>query len=1559
MAYYSQQYRLHVISHVINKRKMKKFSTYKVLPERIKAFAVATLIALTGFTAFSQTPVPGNFTNFTYMERTSPVLLAPTLTLTGGASYTDGFIRFGIPSSGGTETLALTSAANPTTAGAISIDGISVYLGQGGGNRVRIGEIDATENGQNGNPLKINITFVRSFPNASFEDGISGWTVYNQLYSRQNELNGMEIPIRPGESDCSFTHGKIRIATNPTGTQFQVSQTTDQNPTDGIYCIRLYNYGIVPSAYGANCREAAYSIFGPTIISNSFNAYNGDIFSVDWKAAAGGDWYDVLGYLLGYGPDKTWGTADDTRTLMFAQRGSFSPWQTSSITIPSDGEYMFEFVSGSYDRTGGTVLGATLYVDNLRLVSGAMVGVDDATMQAIARQVTYYNSTCEPPANQTINIHARNTAGNTGSVSASVNITPVNCPPNVDAISLNPVFIENSLAVSLFSDVVVTNIETGQSVTGLHFTVAGVKDGSSEVLTIDGTQVPVINGSTGSTSGNGIDYSVLLSGETATIILSKPAGISAETLKNLLEQLTYTNISGSPAAAVRTVSLTYVRDNGGIENGGSDESIISINSSVNVKPATNISLFAGNNQTAEAGSTLSDFIVLVTTSDGIPVSGRELSFAIVSAPAETTDHSISASSGSTDSEGKSATRLTLGTKAGLYTITAESAGLTGSPVSFTATAMPAAIDPDVSEVSIDGMEFKAGQHVTVIVSPKDQYGNYAGPGKTVTVLLDGAASDADGPVSVSDNGDGSYTAAVRLSLTSAANVLTVTADGVNLSDSFDLTVTPGDAHEIIVTGMVAHTYGDLQNLSLTVLDQYQNLKTDYTGTVEFSSDDSGAILPSPFTFTLSDGGTKTITGEVRYSRAGTFNLVATDAEFDAVKGSQNDIIVSKRMLQAIAANQTKSYGSSNPELIITYSGFINSEDEEILNTKPLASTTINASTPAGTYTGAITVTGGVDSRYDFTYTAGDFEVVKAILTVTANPVTRVYGEPNPTLSYNITGFVAGETAAVLISEPEIVTAVSTTSDAGTYEGAITIAGGNAENYDFTYIAADYEIIKAALTVTADNKTKVYGSENPELTFTYSGFISDEDSSVLDTEPSVSTMVNAATPAGEYKDAIGFINGFDNNYEFFYTPADFEVTRAMLTVTAVDISRPYGSENPELTLVYSGFVPGEDENVLETVPVASTAINHYADAGSYSGVITVSGGSDNNYEFTYVAGSLEITKALLTITADPKTKVYGSENPGLTFSYTGFADWDNESVMVSVPIAETTVTTSTAAGTYNAAITLSGGEALNYDITYVAAGFEVTRATLTVIPDNKQKVYGTQNPELSCVITGFVLGETSTVIETMPVIYTVADQFSDAGTYTITVSGGVSANYMFNYQTGTLTIIRADQSIVFPDLPSGLRITEEHQLNAVATSGLQVVYELLTPETGSLSGNYITVSREGTLTVRASQPGNHNWNPATAVVRSAATLPTFDNISSLFTPNNDGMNDFWYIPGLYEMGQVHVKVYNRFGKLVYESAAYNNDWDGTWNGKPLPSASYYYIINSPVRGIIKGTVNIVR
>ena len=89
---------------------------------------------------------------------------------------------------------------------------------------------------------------------------------------------------------------------------------------------------------------------------------------------------------------------------------------------------------------------------------------------------------------------------------------------------------------------------------------------------------------------------------------------------------------------------------------------------------------------------------------------------------------------------------------------------------------------------------------------------------------------------------------------------------------------------------------------------------------------------------------------------------------------------------------------------------------------------------------------------------------------------------------------------------------------------------------------------------------------------------------------------------------------------------------------------------------------------------------------------------------------------------------------------------------------------------------------------------------------------------------------------------------------------------------------------------------------------------------------------------ARQEGDMNWNQAADVVQSIETLPTFDHISSLFTPNADGMNDYWYIPELDEYGKVQATVYNRYGQVVYKSDSYKNDWDGTWNGNPLAVVS---------------------
>jgi gliding motility-associated-like protein len=165
--------------------------------------------------------------------------------------------------------------------------------------------------------------------------------------------------------------------------------------------------------------------------------------------------------------------------------------------------------------------------------------------------------------------------------------------------------------------------------------------------------------------------------------------------------------------------------------------------------------------------------------------------------------------------------------------------------------------------------------------------------------------------------------------------------------------------------------------------------------------------------------------------------------------------------------------------------------------------------------------------------------------------------------------------------------------------------------------------------------------------------------------------------------------------------------------------------------------------------------------------------------------------------------------------------------------------------------------------------------------------------------------------------------------------------------------------MFETIPSGLRMTQEHTLVASSSSGLPVTFESSDPSSGSIEGNVLKILKDSPITITAIQPGDKNWEAAEDISQTISLLPPFDNISSLFTPNNDGMNDLWYIPDLNSYGKLEVTVYNRYGQVVYQSAAYKNDWDGTWSGNPLPSGSYYYIMKSSTKGPIKGVVNILR
>lgn len=96
------------------------------------------------------------------------------------------------------------------------------------------------------------------------------------------------------------------------------------------------------------------------------------------------------------------------------------------------------------------------------------------------------------------------------------------------------------------------------------------------------------------------------------------------------------------------------------------------------------------------------------------------------------------------------------------------------------------------------------------------------------------------------------------------------------------------------------------------------------------------------------------------------------------------------------------------------------------------------------------------------------------------------------------------------------------------------------------------------------------------------------------------------------------------------------------------------------------------------------------------------------------------------------------------------------------------------------------------------------------------------------------------------------------------------------------------------------------------------------------------------------------------------MPQNDLVSlDILTPNDDNINDEWVIKNLEAFEKVEVFVYNRYGEEVYSNLAYHNDWEGTYEGNPLPEGTYYYIMtivdnyDSKNGKTYKGAISILR
>lgn len=279
-------------------------------------------------------------------------------------------------------------------------------------------------------------------------------------------------------------------------------------------------------------------------------------------------------------------------------------------------------------------------------------------------------------------------------------------------------------------------------------------------------------------------------------------------------------------------------------------------------------------------------------------------------------------------------------------------------------------------------------------------------------------------------------------------------------------------------------------------------------------------------------------------------------------------------------------------------------------------------------------------------------------------------------------------------------------------------------------------------------------------------------------PTIQTEVNV----GEYTKYVTATYSGDVNLTV-EIPYQYEITPAPLTVTVNDQEREYGLPNPTFTSNVSGFVPGEGLTALGISPTYQCEAMQTSNVGNYPirAILEAS-----NYDITYNYGNLTINKAPLSLTVMNSERQYGDVNSTFELSYSGLRNDETTPAWNAKPQFQTNATQTSSVGNYE--VTVSGGEAVNYNITQYNPGtLSILKRELIAKAKDEVRLYGEENPEFTVSYSGFANGENSSVFQESPIAHCSANSESNAGNYPIEVTGGLAENYNFIYENGTLTI----------------------------------------------------------------------------------------------------------------------------------------------------------------------------
>jgi len=678
------------------------------------------------------------------------------------------------------------------------------------------------------------------------------------------------------------------------------------------------------------------------------------------------------------------------------------------------------------------------------------------------------------------------------------------------------------------------------------------------------------------------------------------------------------------------------------------------------------------------------------------------------------------------------------------------------------------------------------------------------------------------------------------------------------------------------------------------------------------------------------------------------------------------LTINKAALTATLQNTAKVIGDVDPAFVFAYTGFKNGDTAAVSNiTAPAVTIAGGSPVSAGAY--AITASGGSATNYVLSRsytgsTSSVFTVIPAqqlLITLDAND-TVVYGVATPTITvasakystnngsggYNVYALsnltnTTGNTWTGVdainggqISTFGVNTARTQYSAVGAYSTGLVSSAGYYGNYivsvknsnnvavtpnylSATFAAGVLTVTPAALTITATNDGKVYGTTTTSTnavsyvgtsatggasSFTSTGLLgTDSISSVA--LSSAGAVAAATIGAGPYAINISNAQGAGlSNYSITYTSGSMTVGRAILTIAATADSKVYGTTTTTNALTYTGSTVSSatgfttaglvNGDTIYNLTLTSSGALTTAVVGGGSGaagkyLITPSSavGSPtiaSNYSIVYVDGLLNVTPATLTVSAANDTKVYGATTTqaglvyaaGIVQSSTGYSvsGLVNGDAVTGVTLASNgaLATASVAGSAYAITPSLATGTGLtnNYNITYQNGLLSVTPKALTVVASNAGMNYGASAlPSLAYSATGLVNGDNiSGTLATSATAYSgVAGSGSNVGSYNI-AQGTLTAggNYNLSFTQATLSVLPVALSVAANAQTSIYGVAKNLGTTQVTTTGLV--------NGDAISG--VVLTQNGSATIAATQNAGAYANAISVGAISGITLGNY-------------------------------------------------------------------------------------